>query len=108
MRSKYGNKKTTVDGILFDSKRESFRWTELKLYERTGAISNLRRQIPYEIIPAVTIHGKRYRAIKYVCDFVYEEGGRTVHEDSKGFATPEYLIKKRLMKVVHNIELLET
>lgn len=105
--SKYGNRKTTVYGIQFDSKREAQRFLVLRDMEKRGEISDLQLQVPYEIIPAVKIGGKRQRAIKYIADFVYTKDGETVVEDSKGYRTREYGLKRRLMKVVHNIEIAE-
>lgn len=101
---KYRNKKTSVDGIRFDSKREANRYMELKLLERAGAIKDLRRQVSY-----VLINKSRYgRAIKYVADFVYYEDGKLVVEDVKGVRTPVYKLKKRLMAEVYGIEIKET
>lgn len=51
-KSKYGSRKVTKDGIVFDSVREYNRWTELKLLERAGQIQNLERQVKYVLIPA--------------------------------------------------------
>lgn len=48
---KYRNKKVEVDGILFDSKKEANRYMELKLLEKAGEITDLKRQVRYELIP---------------------------------------------------------
>lgn len=101
---KYRNKKTSVDGIRFDSKREANRYIELKMLERAGVIKGLKRQVPY-----VLINKSRYgRAIKYVADFVYLENGQLVVEDVKGVRTPVYKLKKRLIAEVYGIEIKET
>ena len=101
---KYRNKKTSVDGIRFDSKREANRYMELKLLERAGIIKGLKRQVPY-----ILIDKSRYgRAIKYVADFVYYEDDKLVVEDVKGVRTPVYKLKKRLMAEVYGIEVKET
>lgn len=71
MRNKFGNKKTEIDGILFDSKRESSRYLELKLLEKAGVIYNLELQKRFEIAPKSS-HGK---ALHYIADFVYMENG---------------------------------
>ena len=57
MRNKYGNKKTVVDGITFDSRKEAKRYQELKLLEKAGEIKDLRRQVKYELIPSQKING---------------------------------------------------
>ena len=48
---KYRNEKVIVDGISFDSKKEAARYRELKMLERSGAISGLKMQVPFELIP---------------------------------------------------------
>ncbi len=98
MRSKYGSKKVTVNGITFDSKREAERYRELVLLERAGHIENLQLQVKFELIPSQRIDGKVVeRACHYVADFVYTQDGQTVVEDTKGFRTPDYIIKRKLM-----------
>lgn len=92
-RSKYRNRKVTVNGIKFDSQHEANRWCELKLMERSGMISELERQVKFELI-AKSEHG---RAINYIADFTYRQGGKTVIEDAKGFKTAVYKLKKRMM-----------
>ena len=115
--SKYGNKKTVIDGIEFDSKREAARWQQLRLFERAGKICELERQVVFELAPSVQYAGKRVTpALRYVADFTYFEestsrGGpnpRYTVEDSKGMRTKEYKIKRHLMLAVHKIEVLET
>lgn len=107
---KYGNRKTEIDGILFDSKHEATRWIELRYMERARLIKNLRRQVPFVLIPAQRIDGKLVeRDCRYIADFVYEENGRTVVEDAKSPATrtPEYKIKRKLMLERYGIEIKE-
>lgn len=110
MFSKYKNRKVTVNGITFDSMKEANRWGQLKLMERAGRISNLRRQVRFCLIPEQRMPdtlgprgGRRKGKIiekgcYYVADFVYEENGRTVVEDTKGFPTEAYKIKRKLMR----------
>ena len=107
-RSKYGAKKVNVDGITFDSQKEARRYKDLSLLERAGRIQDLRLQVKYELIPAQRIDGKVVeRACSYVADFVYTENGKTVVEDTKGFKTQEYIIKRKLMLWVHGIRIKE-
>lgn len=107
-KSKYGNRKVIRDGMTFDSAKEARRWSELSLLERAGAIQNLQRQVKYELIPSQRIAGKVVeRACTYIADFVYEENGQTVVEDTKGYKTPEYIIKRKLMLWVHGIRIRE-
>jgi Protein of unknown function (DUF1064) len=100
MRSKFGNRITGG----YHSKRESKRASDLKLLEKIGAISDLREQVRFEVIPKQD--GER--AAHYICDFVYLENGSLVAEDSKGFKTPDYILKRKLMKHVHGITVRET
>nr|UVX46400.1 MAG: protein of unknown function (DUF1064) [Bacteriophage sp.] len=95
-RSKYHAKRTSVDGITFDSKREADRYLVLKSMEEDGAIEDLRRQVRYELIPAFDVDGKHYRPVSYVADFVYVENGKEVVEDVKGMRTDVYKLKSKL------------
>jgi hypothetical protein len=102
--AKYNNTKVRVDGMLFDSKREAARWQELKLLERAGEITELERQVEYELIPKQ----KGERAAKYIADFRYvDHEGKTVVEDTKGVKTPVYILKRKLMLWVHGIKVVE-
>ncbi len=100
---KYHNRKTVIDGITFDSAKEARRYMELKLLERAGEISNLQRQVKYDLIPK---RGKE-RSVTYIADFVYQEKGNTVVEDVKGVRTKEYILKRKLMNWVHDIQIKE-
>ena len=105
MRNKYGAKKVTAsDGSVFDSKREFNRWCELRLLERAGKITGLRRQVSYELIPKQD--GER--ACSYIADFTYYENGELVVEDCKGHRTEVYRLKKKLLLWVHGIRIKET
>lgn len=119
--TKYGNKKVEIDGIVFDSKKEAKRFQELSLLERAGAIQGLERQVKFVLIPAQRepdIIGKRGGIKKgkliehecaYIADFVYWDNkiNRLVIEDTKGFRTSEYVIKRKLMLYVHGIRIKE-
>lgn len=106
---KYGNRKTVVDGITFDSAREARRWQELRLLERAGQITDLARQVPYLLVPKQRRDdGKAEREVKYVADFWYRDRrGREVVEDSKGMRTRDYVLKRKLMLQVHGITVRE-
>ena len=106
---KYGNRMVSVDGYKFDSVREAQRYIDLSLMQRAGVISDLRRQVPFELVPKQKdSRGRVIREIRYIADFVYTENGKTVVEDAKGYKTKEYELKKKLMKYFHNIEIKET
>ena len=102
--NKYFAKKTVAMGLKFDSKWEAERWGQLKSMERAGIVTQLERQIRYDL----TIND--VKICSYIADFRYlleEENGlfNLVVEDAKGILTPEFKLKKKLMKAIHNIEL---
>jgi len=99
MTNKYHARKTTIDGITFDSKAEATRYAELKLLERAGEISSLVLQPEFELIPAYTKNGRKIRAVKYRADFMYtDRNGNTVIEDVKGVRTKEFALKKKIFE----------
>lgn len=117
---KYHNKRVEYEGIVFDSLKEKRRYCQLRLLEKQGMISNLRLQVPFELIPAIyedeivklktkTKVKKKLiqRATTYVADFVYETMGKTIVEDTKGFRTKEYELKKKMMRAFLGIEIKE-
>lgn len=109
-RSKYHAKKTTVDDIIFDSKREADRYLVLKGMEEDGVIEDLRRQVRYELVPAFDVDGRHYRPVFYVADFVYmdKEAGKEVVEDVKGMRTDVYRLKSKLFARRYGISVKET
>ena len=119
-KNKYNAKKVTFDGITFDSKKEGLHYLLLKDMERKGEISNLRLQVPYELLPAIyrdeIVHLKTkdkierrlvQRAVNYVADFVYEKDGREVVVDTKGLRLADYILKKKMMLALKGIEITE-
>ena len=99
--SKYGAIRTEVDGFVFASKREAHRYSELKLAERNGDISGLELQPNFPLI----INGKKVAT--YIADFRYTERGQVVVEDSKGFRTAVYRLKKKIVEAQYGIEIIE-
>lgn len=120
--SKYHSRKVTVDGVTYDSMKEYRRFKELSLLERAGAIQNLKRQVKYVLIPAQREFtseidkkgnfkkGKLLeRECAYIADFVYFDMStcRMTVEDTKGYRTKDYIIKRKLMLWVHGIQIKE-
>lgn len=101
---KYNAQPTEVDGIKFASIKEGKRYRDLKLLELAGRIRDLRLQVEYELNPSGDF------SYKYVADFVYIDTvtGEEVVEDVKGNRTREYKRKRKLMRKVHGIRILET
>lgn len=106
--TKYHAKKTTVDGITFDSRKEADRYLTLKAMEEEGLIGDLRRQVRYELVPAFDVDGRHYRPVSYVADFVYAENGKTVVEDVKGMRTDVYRLKSKLFARRYGLSIKET
>lgn len=111
---KYNNKKVVVNGITYDSKKEYARHCDLMLMERAGLISQLQRQVKYELIPTQRIGGKVVeRPISYIADFVYCKDGGWVVEDVKGYRDPasagyaKFVIKRKMMLWIHGIRITE-
>lgn len=125
MQNKYFNVKTKAsDGIIFDSTKEARRYEQLLLLQRAGEISDIKRQVTYELIPAQyeTIEryskdGKRLkdqqrlveRKVEYIADFTYTDTktGEVIVEDAKGFRTKDFILKRKLLLFRHGIKLRE-
>lgn len=105
---KYNNKQVTYQGSVYDSKKELARWQELQLLEKAGKISDLRRQVRFELIPAQTGKYRHERPCVYNADFVYVKNGETVVEDTKGVRDAKYVIKRKLMLQLYGYSILET
>lgn len=104
-KNKYNAKKTTVDGIVFDSIIEGNRYCELKLLQRAGQISDLKWQVPFVLFEK----SKYGRKLVYKADFTYMQNGQLVVEDTKSKATKTqvYLLKKRILAEKYGIEIKE-
>jgi len=125
--NKYHSKKIVVNGEKFDSEKEYMRFCELKLLKRSGHIKDLQRQVKFLLIPAQyeTVETGEYykrgskkgqaktkqvcveQQVVYKADFVYQQDGKTVVEDTKGVRTTDYIIKRKLMLWVHKIKIKE-
>lgn len=118
--NKYGNRKIVVDGIVFDSAREAHRYSELLVLLKAGEISDLKRQVRIVLIPPQrepeTIGprggikpGKLIEhEVSYIADFVYKDkDGNQIWEDSKGFHTKDYIIKRKLALYLLGIRIRE-
>lgn len=116
--TKYHNRKVkTFDGTVHDSRKEAVRWLELKMMERAGRITDLKRQVKFVLIP--TQYGKDEKGKKkllereasYIADFVYKVNGEMVVEDVKGYkgggAYRVFTIKRKLMLQVYGIQIKE-
>ena len=103
-RSKYNNKKTKVNGITFDSKKEADRYVFLTRRADIGEVVDMHLQVPF----VFALEGKKM--FTYKADFVYFDkvANKIVVEDVKGFRTPLYKLKKKLIEQQHKIQITET
>ncbi len=124
-KSKYGNRQVIRDGQAFDSVKEARRWIELCLLEKAGEITDLRRQVEFPLLPTqreepteVYQRGENKgkpkpgkvteKPVVYIADFVYKtKEGETVVEDTKGFKTKEYILKRKMLLYFHKIKIKE-
>lgn len=105
-RNKYGARRTGGHA----SSKEHARAGRLREMERAGLIKGLREQVPFILIPPQRDGDGRLleHACRYVADFVYEDrDGNRVVEDTKGYRTPEYIIKRKLMLMIYGIRINE-
>ena len=107
--NKYHNRKIVREGETYDSVKEYRRAKELELLEKSGVIKDLKRQVRFEIIPSQRGEDGKVteRAVTYVADFVYFQDGKLVVEDTKGFRTKDYIIKRKLMLYMHGVRIKE-
>jgi hypothetical protein len=101
---KYRNQKTILDGIVFDSAKEARRYMELRARLAVGEIDKLQLQVEF----VLEVNGGKVAS--YVADFVYQEKGKMIVEDVKSAVTRRiriYRLKKKLMKQIHGIDIIE-
>lgn len=96
--TKYRAKKTVIDGIKFDSKKEAKRYIALRELEKKGNIEKLMLQPRFLLQEGFRKNGKAYRKIEYVADFMYEQDGKLIIEDVKGIKTDVYKLKQKLFE----------
>ena len=128
--NKFGARKVTdpVTHEVFDSQKEYKQWCVLRLLERAGKISDLQRQVKFELIPTQRKESREvYKAgpqkglpkpgeliekpCTYIADFVYIQNGKKIVEDTKGYkkgaAYDLFVIKRKLMLYIHGIKVRE-
>lgn len=107
---KYGAQATeSRDGVKHPSKKQARRWDELRLLERGGAITGLRREVTVYLLGAngEPLRSETGRRLSWRADFVYAEDGAIIYEDAKGYATPEYRLKRSIL-AAQGIQVRET
>jgi hypothetical protein len=89
---------------VFDSAKEARRYMELRTRLAVGEIDKLQLQVEF----VLEVNGGKVAS--YVADFVYQENGKMVVEDVKSAVTRRiriYRLKKKLMKQIHGIDIIE-
>lgn len=102
-KSKYGNTPCHLGGVRFASRRERDAYIKLDALAQAGAIRDLRLQVRYPLI----VGGST--VCTYIADFVFLDvkSGKEIVADAKGYRTDVYMIKKKLMRAIHGIEIVE-
>lgn len=107
-RSKYGNKKTVLGNVVYDSQKEANRAFELALLEKSGIIKDLKRQVRFELIPSQKDENGKvlFRPVVYIADFTYTDckTGEFICEDVKGMIVNEFRLKQKMMYYFHHIK----
>lgn len=105
-RQKHNARTVIVDGLKFHSRLEAECYLRVKA---SGLVFGLQPQ--WEIIPSqVGPSGLRYRAANYTADFILHRGTSEWVVEVKGKSTAaeaDYVLRKKLMLHVHNIEVVE-
>jgi len=103
--SKYRNVKIVVDGITFDSKREAQYWQTLKLREKIGEITDLKRQVSFDLL--CPIPGSDFGAVvaHYLADYTFTDTiDRSYHVvDAKGKRTRMFDLKAKWLELQSGI-----
>lgn len=101
--NKFGARRTEVDGFWFSSKLEANRYLQLSMMEKAGEIKHLSLQPKFPLV----VNGDKIAV--YIADFEYIDcrTGAKVVEDTKGFRTREYKLKKKLVRALYSIEIQE-
>jgi hypothetical protein len=109
-QSKFRNKPFWEGGIYWHSRREYERWLFLQARERAREISELRRQVRFDL------HVNGIKIGRYNADFSYKLDGQLVIEDVKAAhragqrsatATALYQRSRRHLKAEYGIDIVE-
>lgn len=103
--SKYGNTpRLCRQSIIHQSSLEAKRCNELHILQAGGLISELQAHPQ----PVIRLDVNGHHVCNYLADFRYlDENGKEVYEDTKGVRTAEWILKKKLAKAIHGIEIVE-
>lgn len=91
-KHKFNAIKTEFDGIKFDSKKEAKYYGELKLRQMAGEVVGFFRQVPLHL-PGGVIYRLDF--------FVFLSDGTCEGVEVKGYETPEWKTKKKLVDALY-------
>lgn len=100
-----------IAGTWFASTKEGTRYLQLRMLERTGAITDLRCQVEYDLLVVSKVDGTAHTVAKWTCDFQYHRGVELLVEDVKSVATrklPTYRLKRKMFEAIYGLRILET
>ena len=103
-KQKYGNKKTVINGVTFDSAKEARRYVDLTLWQQSKQIHSLEHQKPFPLV----VNG--IEVAEYFADFVYFKDGEMIVEDVKSKATRKdktYRLKYKMFEAIYGITIQE-
>ena len=105
MGLKYNNIKTIINGITFDSKKEAGYYGILRLKEKAKIIDRFEMQVKYDLVV------NNIKIGCYKADFVTYKNGKALEViDVKSEMTkklPVYRLKKKLVKAIYGIDIVE-
>lgn len=98
MKKRQRSKKTSINGIAFDSITEAEYYRELLAYQESGLIKDIEAHPCFDLISPFSVRGKRVQGMQYTPDFMYYdiEKNQTVVAEVKGYARPDYLMRRKL------------
>jgi len=106
-KSKYGNKKTLYNGVLYDSGKEARRAQELDLELRAGGTIMFWCRQPEFVLEGGVVYKPDF-LIKYFAGNNPHMGAVVVEDvKSKGTRTKEYRIKKRQVEARYHVKIVE-
>lgn len=108
--TKYRSRKTAYNGQLYDSKKEARYAAKLDLLLKSGIVTEIKRQVPFKWETIYRANGKELvsNQFRYVVDFVVTYStGEIEYIDVKGFKTADYKRKKKIMKALFDIDIVE-
>lgn len=100
-QNKYNAKSNYYNGNLYHSKKEAAYAESLDLLLVAKEIKSWDRQVKISL-DVNGKDGKKYHICNYYCDFLVEnsDGSKELHE-VKGWETPVFRLKKRLMEALY-------